>query len=105
MDWLEENKMRLQELPEEIRSQALCFLGKFVTTEQKKFFREKIAENPETWWVGGGWHFGGGMFIRNKLRDEVCLDDQLPSRNWDDYYIPLLEEAIKSNLYDDWEQW
>jgi hypothetical protein len=35
------------------------------------------------------------MGIRNLLRKNVCLDDDLPSGNWDDYYIRLIEKAVE----------
>lgn len=50
------------------------------------------------------WHFGGGMYVRNLLREHGFTDDQLPPfdefygegtdvRNWDDYYIACVEAA------------
>jgi hypothetical protein len=104
MDWIEENKQRLQELPPDIRKKSIRFLSEFLTPEQKRYFQEKMEENPHEWWAQQGWHFRGGMYIRNKLR-EVALDDALPSGNWDDYYIAVMEEAIRSGSYHDWDQW
>lgn len=51
-----------------------------------------MQENPETWWAES--HFGWGMSIRNMFRQTVCLDKDLPSGNWDDYYIGIVEEAV-----------
>lgn len=55
-----------------------------------------------------GFHmFGGGMQIRNRLRDVLTDDKLLPveykdgngaitySRNWDDYYTGALQELMK----------
>jgi hypothetical protein len=55
--------------------------------------------------IGGHlFHFGGGMSVRNLLR-EVMLDSELPGvlykehnevmHNWDDYYIGALQEALE----------
>lgn len=37
-------------------------------------------------------HYGAGMFIRNLLRN-VVLDKELPSGNWDDFYVAALLSA------------
>ena len=49
--------------------------------------------NPGLWWAGS--HFFWGMRVRNMFRDLVCLDDKLPSGNWDDYYIQVVEECVR----------
>lgn len=51
----------------------------------------KWHDDPAEWWAF--YHHGWGTAIRNSLRDHVCKDDQLPSGNWDDYYIQLVEIA------------
>ena len=51
-----------------------------------------------------GFHmFGGGMQVRNRLRD-IMLDGELPPvqydgdsySNWDDYYTGALQELLES---------
>ena len=52
----------------------------------------------------GGFHFwGGGMQIRNRLR-EMLTDEELPPvkyedgneyRNWDDYYTGAIDELLE----------
>lgn len=40
-------------------------------------------------------HLGGGMQVRNRLRD-IVKDEDLPGdKNWDDYYMGALEELLK----------
>ena len=51
--------------------------------------KEAHKEDPETWWAL--YHHGWGTAIRNFLRNNVCKDDELPSGNWDDYYIQVVE--------------
>lgn len=70
-----------------------------MSAETAEEIRDLQAADPETWWAMH--HFGMGMHVRNLLR-EVIKDDELPPveyddecsyQNWDDYYIPVLEEA------------
>lgn len=35
-----------------------------------------------------------GLQARNMLRDFVCLDEELPTGNWEDYYSSLFEVAL-----------
>lgn len=59
---------------------------------------EAVQECPDRWWAISGWHFHQGMTIRNMLRN-IISDKELPSGNWDDYYIEVIESALKkSNL-------
>lgn len=60
----------------------------FTPVETKK----KIIEEYGCY-IPTPFHFGAGMGIRNELRD-VVKDDELPTGNWDDYYIPAIERAI-----------
>lgn len=53
--------------------------------------KELHKADPKKWWALG--HHGWGTRIRNYLRGKVCLDDELPSKNWDDYYVQLVEIA------------
>lgn len=62
-------------------------------------------KDPEEWRAGldsPGFHFFAGMSVRNALRD-VLTDDELPEvtypdghayRNWDDFYMAALREAL-----------
>ena len=53
------------------------------------------AKEKVTWFTQDNFHFlGGGMFVRNTLRGAGLPDDLLPSKNWDDYYIPVIEIAL-----------
>ena len=66
-------------------------LRELITIADATKIREEYKKDPNTWWAA--YHHGWGTAIRNHLRDKVCLDDQLPSGNWDDYYIRLVEKA------------
>lgn len=65
---------------------------------------EKIIKDWKRDGFDPGFHFlGGGMQIRNRLR-EVLLDEELPAvtygngdvaRNWDDYYTGALHQLME----------
>lgn len=57
------------------------------TLEEWKHRIETLGED----WIGADHHFAGTAF-RNLLRGEV-KDNELPSGNWDDYYVAALEAA------------
>lgn len=63
-------------------------------------WRDQVAQGIEVGSDSPGFHFSGGMAIRNMCR-QVMSDDELPpvrqpfgemSSNWDDYYIGALVE-------------
>lgn len=80
-------------LPNDIKNKAIDFLRKELLEEEIIDIRKAIKEKPNDWWALS--HFSWGMSIRNKLRQNVALDDKLPTKNWDDYYVQLVEEAVK----------
>lgn len=57
-----------------------------------KVLKEDRKEDPEKWLAKIHLHLG--MRIRNELRENVCLDDELISGNWDDYYGEYLDKAL-----------
>ena len=81
----------LSELPDEIKNSAVQCLKTTLLDETIDEIRSAFKDDKDTWWASS--HFHWGMNIRNLLRDNVCLDDKLPSGNWDDYYVPLVELA------------
>ncbi len=57
-------------------------------------FREEYEKRPNDWWAQNGWHFFGGMGIRNEMRDNGFDEEELGVSNLDDIYIAIIEEAI-----------
>jgi hypothetical protein len=84
--------MSWQELPLDIKLKAKEVILSKLTSKDKRFLKSAIKSNPEDWW--SAIHFNWGMYIRNQLRVFVCLDNQLPTENWDDYYAECIEFAL-----------
>lgn len=67
-----------------------------------RLIKAAIVEDPVHWIAS--FHHGFGTAIRNLLRDKVCTDDKLPSKNerdknWDNYYTYLIEIAVGARQY------
>lgn len=109
---------RFAEIPPDIRAKAIDALKYFnekiapeETERVKKLFEqygliewfwhleddaiaayEKEEGHKPQFWISP--HMGIGMSIRNLLRSEGLSDESLPNKNWDDYYVPVLEAAL-----------
>lgn len=84
---------RFAELPQDIKDKAIEILKSNINNIGKNQIRMAIKADRINW--GSPYHFSWGMGIRNLLRNNICLDDKLPSGNWDDYYIRLVEKAVE----------
>jgi hypothetical protein len=83
----------LKELPVWIIKKSIPVLKECLGTRVIFQIQEDSKNDPELWWADK--HHGWGTAVRNHLRDNVCLDEELPSGNWDDYYIQLVELACE----------
>lgn len=83
----------LREADPALVDRAVAKLQATLTKDDVEALRELHEGNPATWWAQYGWHFHGGMSVRNVLREAVA-DAELPSGNWDDFYVPVLEVAL-----------
>lgn len=82
------------ELNSELKAIAVEYLKKLFTEEVKAAVRLCIAENSQGRWMLS--HSAWGVFIRNQLRTEAGItDDLLPSGNWDSYFVEVVEEAVR----------
>lgn len=81
----------LSECPIWIINESISSLKNYFTQDEIKHIQQEYKNDPELWWTKNYFHFGWGTHIRNYLRDTVCLDDKLPSSNFDDYYIQFIE--------------
>jgi hypothetical protein len=98
-EWLqqksEENWARV---PEEKRKLCVEHLRSLILPDEE----EELRGMFETGNFDGWFHFGGGMGIRNVLR-QVMKDGELPGveyeggleyQNWDDFYMAALRQAV-----------
>lgn len=91
--WSRDNWKRI---PEAKREECINHLHGWIPYDQLSQWKENG--------FGSDFHmFGGGMQIRNRLRD-ILKDDDLPPvayrggaffRNWDDYYMGALDELME----------
>jgi hypothetical protein len=81
------------ELSDDVKTRAVELLRNEFPLELKQDLQNLIAKNPDNWI--GMEHFGWGMAVRNFLRTNGLTDDLTPDRNWDDYYIKAIEEAVR----------
>lgn len=104
-DTLEEyHQRRWEGLDPELRDEAVGYLLAELPDELLKEVRSAYRAYGEEWMnrMHEDWdeedrmfytfHFSEGMGIRNLLRD-IIKDNQLPSGNWDDYYVEALLRA------------
>lgn len=82
----------LKELPVWIRKSSVLHLSTLMDDDDINLIKQAHKDDPKTWWAM--YHHGWGTNVRNFLRNSVCGDNELPSRNWDDYYIQLVEIAL-----------
>lgn len=92
--------LRLAELPEDIVERSVEVLRSNLSEEMKLHVFNLHRISPLHWVSEFFMHHGWGTAIRNLLRDEVCLDKDLPSEwGWDDYYTQLVEIAVGARKY------
>jgi hypothetical protein len=84
-------------LPDEIKHKAINFLQRYIPDDQKSSLLHMYEKGPIDW--ASQFHFFGGIQIRNALRANVCFDDKLPSKQWDDYYLACIEVALGVREY------
>jgi hypothetical protein len=92
-------------LPELVRKDCVDHLDGWIHRDAIEVWKKN------DYWDNGHFHLlGGGMQIRNRLRDQLT-DAELsvvttdhegkpygPSRNWDDYYTGALDELMERYL-------
>lgn len=96
------------QLDQSIRDQAVEHLRDHLPAELKTEVRDKRRQYGDEWmdhmykgeipvdgypYIPYSFHHAEGMGIRNLLRG-VILDEELPSGNWDDFYVAALLTAV-----------
>jgi hypothetical protein len=94
-EFIKFNKAKLFELDPLIVIKSVVVLNELpeLLEETRKLYKEDPVH-----WISP-YHFTTGMAMRNLLREKVCRDDQLPSGNWDDVYVQLMEIAAGVREY------
>lgn len=95
--------------PAEQRAACVAHLRRFFPPEVRRLIKQQHAQGERIGSHDPCFHFGGGMAVRNALR-EVLRDEDLPPvvgpaggypegqvvRNWDDFYMGALEELAET---------
>ena len=88
------HQQRFLELPPDLRQRAITALREMFDPSVEDDIKAEYDRSGEDWWLDANIHFHWGMSIRNFLREQGILDNQLPSSNWDDYYLQIIEAAV-----------
>jgi hypothetical protein len=79
-----------ENLDQSIKTQAVAHLHVELSPVNREEWRKRIEADPEDWMLEE--HHFAGMAFRNLLRKAVT-DNELPTGNWDDYYVSAIEVA------------
>ncbi|MDX2215509.1 MAG: hypothetical protein SFY66_19755 [Oculatellaceae cyanobacterium bins.114] len=82
---------KFREIPPQVLEQAIAVFES-LPAEFKTECRVRHAIEPDNWI--SCWHLSVGMQLRNLLRQKGLTDDLLPDKNWDDYYVQVLEVSL-----------
>lgn len=82
---------KLKELDDKVIKDSVKCLKESFSVNGKRWVWRRAEERGESWFIEH--HFRMGMNIRNLLREEILSDHKLPTGNWDDYYVELVEIA------------
>lgn len=90
------------ELPKDILHKAIQIFNDDTNFNERKFlinlYNIAPIDTKALWFIP--YHSYEGMVIRNKFRRSGLLDEMLPSGNWDDYYVQVMECAIGVREYE-----
>jgi len=92
---MSEELQKLPPLPAAIKARGAVFLRAKLEPQTIAMIRAARAEHGDDWIhkaAPGGLHLTWGMAVRNILR-EIYEDSSVPTGNWDDYYIEVIELA------------
>lgn len=107
---LESERAEWAKVAPEMRNCCVAYLRDQLPAQLLDDVRKAIAEHGDDWiseiynkkprmsdpfYIPHVFHMQEGMGVRNLLRD-IVKDDELPSGNWDDAYVPCLEEAVQA---------
>jgi len=91
IDYLNE---RAKELPEDVVAPSIMLIRQNIDEETRCEVVENFEKYGGVWWTRPDFHYHFGVKVRNMLRDLVCNDDVLQTKNWDDYWQIVVEIAL-----------
>lgn len=95
-EFVEYHQKLYAELSDEVKRQGMEILRTYLPKNDLPLIAGQIREYGTVVWMSKFQeHFGWGMVVRNLLRQHGLKDDVLATRNWDDYYVLLVEDACK----------
>ena len=106
-DFVESRISSYRRLSADVKKRSVAAMREAIPDgAEKDAIRELIDADPDGWiWEH---HFFMGMQARNALRRAGVKDDELPpsisdcnkgDRNWDDYYVGVMEVALRSGIW------
>jgi hypothetical protein len=94
-DWVKYHEEKIASLdPEKVERAVEHLAGQLLTEEARRLLPEMTAD-PQSWWVK--YHFNACMAVRNALREEGMGEKYFGVDTLDDYYVPMLERAIRKS--------
>jgi len=88
---------KLAELPTKFVNNCVEFLKIDIPEYVKEDIKDEYKKDPIHWCTP--YHLNWGMGVRNSLRQAGFTDDKLPTKNWDDYYVRIIEIACGLREY------
>lgn len=74
---------------------AVEYLRRKLPRAAQRILRRRMRQYGSSWWHHpAGWHFRGGMAVRNLLRKGGFGEKELGVGNLDDVYVELVEQAV-----------
>lgn len=97
---LDHEKECVSVVSEAMKEKAAEFLRNHFSIVDKQSFRKLIEKGKDRWWYSEYHSLGGGMAIRNLLRNNGFGEKDLPIENLDYIYVKLLERAVMGREID-----
>lgn len=88
-------------IPKDVLATAVKIIQDNLSDAVKKEVTARFNKHGSHFWIFPDMgHFGFGMGVRNLLRENGLKDNLLPDKNWDDYYVAVIEYALGLKLFD-----
>lgn len=85
---------KFAEIPKVVLDDAVEYTLETLSKEDKEQIILLHKKYGQVEWMHALGHFDVGMRLRNYFRECGLTDELLPDKNWDDYYIQVIEKAL-----------